>query len=122
MSIQLADKSVVYPRGIIEDLLVKVQEFTFLMDFVVMDIDETVDFSLILGRPFLITARSIIDVHDGKLILKVGEEQVNFQIPNTMKHQLVLDDMDVSNNRIKHETVNCISSIIAKDPLELCLV
>ncbi|XP_015573020.1 uncharacterized protein LOC107261032 [Ricinus communis] len=78
MSIQLADTSIVYPRGIIEDLLVKVQEFIFLMDFMVINMDETVNVSPILGRPFLAIARAIIDVHDGKLILKVGEEQVTF--------------------------------------------
>ncbi|XP_048234373.1 uncharacterized protein LOC125370952 [Ricinus communis] len=70
MSIQLADKSVVYPKGIIEDVLVKIQEFIFLVNFVIINMDEDVDVSLILGRPFLATARSVIDVHDGKLILK----------------------------------------------------
>eukprot|EP00257_Ricinus_communis_P020196 XP_015579373.1 uncharacterized protein LOC107261845 [Ricinus communis] len=73
-------------------------------------------------RPFLAIARAIIDVHDAKLILSIGEEQVMFQIPNTMRHPLVLDDMDVSNDRVEHETVNCIPTIIAKDPLELCWV
>eukprot|EP00257_Ricinus_communis_P017000 XP_015575329.1 uncharacterized protein LOC107261329 [Ricinus communis] len=98
ISIQLADKSVVYLRGIIEDLLVKVQEFTFPMDFIVMYMNEPFDVSFILERPFLATTRAIIDAHDGKLILRVGKEQVMFQIRNAM---------------------NCISSIIAKDPLEL---
>ncbi|XP_025013672.1 uncharacterized protein LOC107261491 [Ricinus communis] len=104
MSIQVADKSIVYPRGIIEDLLVKVQGVIFSVDFVVMDMDESIDVSLILERPFLATARAIIDVHDGKLIIRVGEEQVTFQIPNAMKHPLVLYDMDVSNDRVERET------------------
>ncbi|XP_048227239.1 uncharacterized protein LOC125369269 [Ricinus communis] len=74
MSVQLADKSIVYPSGIIEDLLVKVQEFIFPMDFVIMDMDETINVSLILRRPFFATARAIIDVNDGKLTLRIEEE------------------------------------------------
>eukprot|EP00257_Ricinus_communis_P017461 XP_015575899.1 uncharacterized protein LOC107261408 [Ricinus communis] len=122
MSIQMVEKSVIYPSGIIEDLLVKVREFIFLMEFIVIEMDETVDVFLILERPFLVIVRAIIDVHNGNLIIRVGEEQVTFQIPNAVKHPLVLDDMDLSNDRIKYETVNFTSSIIAKDPLELCLV
>ncbi|XP_015578005.2 uncharacterized protein LOC107261667 [Ricinus communis] len=105
MGVQLADESAVYSKGIIEDVLVKVQDFIFLMDFVIMDMDEDVDVSLILGRPFLASARAIIDVHDGKFILRVGDEQLTFQTPNGMKYSIALDDM------IEHETVNLISAI-----------
>ena len=70
MSIQLADKSIKYPRGIIEDILVKVDKFIFPVDFVVLDMDEDVEVPLILSRPFLATTRAIIDVGDGKLVLK----------------------------------------------------
>ncbi|KAK5825727.1 hypothetical protein PVK06_020589 [Gossypium arboreum] len=61
MSIQLADRSVKYPKGIIEDVLVKVDKFTFPVDFVVLDMDEDVEVPLILGHPFLTTARAVID-------------------------------------------------------------
>ena len=71
MSIQLADRSIKYPRGIIEDVLVKIDKFIFPVDFVILDMDEDVNVPLILGRPFLATAKAIIDVHDGKLILMV---------------------------------------------------
>ena len=67
MSIQLADRSVKYPRGIVKDVLVKVDKFIFLVDFVVMDIEGEGNVPLILGRPFLATARAIIDVGDEKL-------------------------------------------------------
>ncbi|XP_027368188.1 uncharacterized protein LOC113874166 [Abrus precatorius] len=82
MSIQLADRSIKYLRGIIEDVLVKVDKFIFPVDFVILDMDEDTDVPLILGRPFLATARAIIDVKDGKLILRVGDENVTFKIPN----------------------------------------
>ncbi|XP_027357480.1 uncharacterized protein LOC113866881 [Abrus precatorius] len=105
MSIQLADRSIKYPRGIIEDVLVKVNKFIFPVDFVILDMDEDTDVPLILGRPFLATARAIIDVRDGKLILRVGDERVTFKIPdeflisNSLKRSLVhnrgKDDMSL---------------------------
>ncbi|XP_073139095.1 uncharacterized protein [Henckelia pumila] len=55
MSLQLADRSIKYPRGIIEDVLVKVDKFIFPVDFVVLDMEEDLDMPLILGRPFLDT-------------------------------------------------------------------
>ncbi|KAK5846023.1 hypothetical protein PVK06_002289 [Gossypium arboreum] len=84
MSIQLADRSVKYPRRIIEDVLVKLDKFIFPVDFVVLDIDEYVEVPLILGRPFLATTRAIIDVGDGKLVLRVGDEEIIFKIYDAM--------------------------------------
>ena len=65
MSLQLADRSVKFPRGIIEDVLVKVENFIFPVDFVILDMEADTDVPLILGRPFLATARAIVDVADG---------------------------------------------------------
>ncbi|KAJ8762772.1 hypothetical protein K2173_022901 [Erythroxylum novogranatense] len=62
ISLQLADRSITYPRGIIEDVLVKVEKFIFPMDFLVLDMEEDIDIPIILGRPFMATARTIIDV------------------------------------------------------------
>ncbi|XP_068500477.1 uncharacterized protein [Phaseolus vulgaris] len=67
MTLQLADRSIKYPHGIVEDLLVKVDKFYFPVDFVIMDIEEDVEVPLILGRPFLKTAKIMIDVDEGKL-------------------------------------------------------
>ena len=64
---QLADRSIKYPRGIIEDVLVKVDKFIFPADFVVLDIEEDQEVPLILGRPFLATGRALIDVQKGEL-------------------------------------------------------
>ncbi|XP_073126150.1 uncharacterized protein [Henckelia pumila] len=68
MSLQLADRSIKYPRGIIEDVLVKVDKFIFLVDFVVLDMEEDLDMPLILGRPFLETGKALIDVQKGDLL------------------------------------------------------
>ncbi|XP_048227242.1 uncharacterized protein LOC125369272 [Ricinus communis] len=74
MSIQLADRTVKYPRGIVENVLVKVDKFIFYVDFVIMDMDGESNVPLILGRPFLATSRAIIDIYDGKLEPRVGDE------------------------------------------------
>nr|KYP32910.1 hypothetical protein KK1_046295 [Cajanus cajan] len=71
MTLQLANRSVKYPHGIVEDVLVKVDHFLFFADFVVMDIEEDIDVSLILGQPFMKTARVLIDVDYGKLKVRV---------------------------------------------------
>ncbi|XP_027364550.1 uncharacterized protein LOC113871650 [Abrus precatorius] len=72
MSIQLADRSIKYPRGIIQYVLVKVDKFIFPVDFVILDMDEDTDVPLILGHPFLATAGAIIYVRDGKSLVHEG--------------------------------------------------
>jgi len=86
MTLQLADRSIKQPYGIVEDLLVKVDKFLFPVDFVVMDIEEDVDVPLILGRPFIKTAKVIIDVDKGKLKICVVVEEVSFNVFEAMKH------------------------------------
>ncbi|KAK5770929.1 hypothetical protein PVK06_047093 [Gossypium arboreum] len=83
MSIQLADKTIRFPRGIIEDVLVKIDKFILPIDFVVLDIEEDSNTHLILGRPFLATARTIIDVGTGELTLRVGDETITLQAHNS---------------------------------------
>ncbi|XP_075475877.1 LOW QUALITY PROTEIN: uncharacterized protein LOC142514366 [Primulina tabacum] len=88
MSLQLADRSVKYPRGIIEDVLVKVDKFIFPADFVILDMEEDLEMPLILGRPVLATGKALIDVEEGKLRLRVGEEEIIFDVFNTLKHTM----------------------------------
>ncbi|XP_019430784.1 PREDICTED: uncharacterized protein LOC109338100 [Lupinus angustifolius] len=64
MTWQLADRSVKYPYGVAEDVLVKVDELAFPMDFVIMDIEEDKEVPIILARPFMKTTQVIIDVDD----------------------------------------------------------
>ncbi|KAI3818001.1 hypothetical protein L1987_11803 [Smallanthus sonchifolius] len=75
MSIQLADRSVKYPLGIVENVLVKVDRFVFPVDFMILDMDEDKNVPIILGRPFLATAKALIDVYSGRLTLRVDEEE-----------------------------------------------
>ncbi|XP_076955622.1 uncharacterized protein LOC143630513 [Bidens hawaiensis] len=93
MSIQLADRSVKYPRGIVENMLVKIDKFVFPVDFVILDMDEDKNVPLILGRPFLVTARALIDVCTDRLTLRVGDEEVTFDIGKSMRHPQDHDDV-----------------------------
>ncbi|KAJ9556630.1 hypothetical protein OSB04_011244 [Centaurea solstitialis] len=80
ITLQLADRSIKYPYGVIEDVLIKVDRFYFPVDFLVLDMEEDLEIPLILGRPFLATGGAIIDVKGGKLTLRVGEEEAVFNV------------------------------------------
>ncbi|RDY06307.1 hypothetical protein CR513_09725, partial [Mucuna pruriens] len=89
MTIQLANRSIVQPLGILEDVLVQVNELIFPTDFYVLDMeDETSrkESTLILGRPFLMTARTNIDVHVRTFSMEFGDTLVQFNIFEAMKH------------------------------------
>ena len=57
VTLQLADRSYAYPEGKIEDVLVKVDKFIFLVDFNVLDFEANKEVLIILGRPFLATGK-----------------------------------------------------------------
>ena len=80
MNLQLADRSIAYPYGVVEDVLVKVDKFIFPVDFVVLDVKEDYKVPLIFGRPFLATGNAETDEAKELMPLRVGEEKVNFKI------------------------------------------
>lgn len=85
MSLQLANHSVKYPIGILENILVQVGQFFIPIDFIIMDIKEDSNIPIILGRPFLETAGAIIDVKQGKMTFEVGEEKIEFILSQFLK-------------------------------------
>ena len=74
VSLQLADRSITYPRRIVEDVLVKVDKFILPVDFIVLDMKEDHVIPIILGWPFLNIGKALIDMHKGKLILRIHDE------------------------------------------------
>jgi hypothetical protein len=87
MQLSLADRSIVHPYGVLHDVLVRVAEFVFPADFVILDMDEDSEMeSLLLGRPFLATGRALIDVKVGELMLRTHGEQIMFKVFESMKH------------------------------------
>jgi len=86
VSLQLANKSIKYLRGVIEYMLVKVEKLYFPADFIVVGMEEKREVPLILGRPFLATGNTLIDVQQRKLTLHVQDEEVTFNVFNAMKY------------------------------------
>ncbi|KAD7116941.1 hypothetical protein E3N88_04209 [Mikania micrantha] len=87
--IHLADRSIVYPKGVLEDVLVQVNELVFPADFYVLDMedDDTPNSSsILLGRPFLKTAKTKIDVYSGTLSMEFDGEVINFNIYDAMRY------------------------------------
>ncbi|GKF54787.1 putative reverse transcriptase, RNA-dependent DNA polymerase [Tanacetum coccineum] len=80
MTIKMADRSMQSPKRIIENVLVKISNFVFPVDFVVLDIMEDENVPIILCRPILATAHTKIDVYGKKISLGVGNDQVVFNI------------------------------------------
>jgi len=86
MSLQLADSSVRFPLGIMEDVPVQVGKYFVPVDFVVMEMEEDKEVPIILGRPFLRTAGAIIDVSHGTLTMNLGGEKVSFPSDRAVKN------------------------------------
>ncbi|KAF7814938.1 DNA-directed DNA polymerase [Senna tora] len=81
----MADRSIAYPRGIIENVLVKVDKLILPADFIVLDYEEDKNVPIILDKPFLATRRTIIDVQKGELTMRVQDQEVKFNMFKAMK-------------------------------------
>ncbi|XP_022866159.1 uncharacterized protein LOC111385966 [Olea europaea var. sylvestris] len=62
ITLQLDDRTIARPCDKVEDVLVKVGNFIFPMDFIILDIPEDLDIPVIFGRPFLATGQTLIDM------------------------------------------------------------
>ncbi|GJW88976.1 reverse transcriptase domain-containing protein, partial [Tanacetum coccineum] len=97
MTLELADRSITYPKGLAEDVFVKVRKFHFLTDFVVVDFEADTRVPLILGRSFLRTGRALINVYGEEITLRVDNEAVTFNLDQTTRYS---STNDKSINRI----------------------
>ena len=118
VTLQLADRSLKHPKGVIEDVLVKVDKFIFPTYFIILDMEEDKEIPIILGRPFLATGRVIIDVQRGELKLRVQDDEVKFNVFEAVRHPAKSDTCFMI------ETVEAIVSSQSgpTDPLETSLV
>ncbi|GKF18489.1 reverse transcriptase domain-containing protein [Tanacetum coccineum] len=99
MTLELANRAICTPAGIARDVFVSVGKFTFPADFVIVDYESDPRAPLILGRPFLRTARALIDVHGEEMILRDGDERLILN----MRH-----DTSSYSNKPKKESINMI--------------
>nr|GEW62292.1 reverse transcriptase domain-containing protein [Tanacetum cinerariifolium] len=100
MTLELADRSVSKPIGNAKDVSVKVGVFHFPADFVVVDFEPDPRVPLILGRCFLKTGRALIDVHKGKLTLRIENEAITYNLDQTSRYsanynQMMANKIDV---------------------------
>ncbi|WKA06915.1 hypothetical protein VitviT2T_024793 [Vitis vinifera] len=96
ITLSLADRSVKIPRGVIEDVLVQVDNFYYPVDFVVLDTDPTVkeanSVPIILGRPFLATSNAIINCRNGLMQLTFGNMTLELNIFHMSKNQITPEE------------------------------
>ncbi|XP_019253792.1 PREDICTED: uncharacterized protein LOC109232475 [Nicotiana attenuata] len=83
--LQLDDRSLAHPEGVIEDVLVQVGSFIFPADFIILDYEPDQEVPFILGRPFLATGQAIIDVCEGKMTMRVGDRVEVFNVYRALK-------------------------------------
>ncbi|GJS13929.1 reverse transcriptase domain-containing protein [Tanacetum coccineum] len=85
MSLELADRSIEYLRGIAENVLIKIDKFILPINFVILDMREDSKIPINLGRLFLATTRAMINVFNKKITLRVGNEEVIFDVDQSIK-------------------------------------
>nr|GEV82969.1 reverse transcriptase domain-containing protein [Tanacetum cinerariifolium] len=105
MTLELANSSITRPKGVAEDVFVKVGKFHFPIDFVVVDFEADPRVPLILGRSFLRTGRALIDVYGEEINLRVNDESVTFNLNQTMRYSSTYDDNFV--NRVDAIDIAC---------------
>lgn len=87
MTLTLIDRSITYPYGVLEDVLVKGDELLFLTDFIILGMVEESETQLLLGRPFLTTGKYIIDLEFGDLTLRFNMDKFIFKVFESRKPQ-----------------------------------
>jgi hypothetical protein len=101
VTLPLADHSVRKPRGVVEDVLVKVENFYYPVDFIILDIEPTlhpsVNIPIILGRPFLATANTLINYRNGRMKITFGSMTAELNIFNVNPQQLVDEECEYVN-------------------------
>ena len=106
ITLSLADRSVKIPKGIVEDVLVKIDKFYYPVDFVVLDTEpiasEPNHVPIILGRPFLATANAIINCRNGVMQLTFGNMTLELNIFHLNNKQNLLE----TENQISDEVVS----------------
>ncbi|XP_019244578.1 PREDICTED: uncharacterized protein LOC109224454 [Nicotiana attenuata] len=119
--LQLADRSYVYPGGVIEDVLLQIGKFIFPADFIILDYVADELAPIILGRPLLATGDAIINVREGKMILMVDNKEAVFnvyrsiQLPRHYKDLAMILGVEINELALEPRAFN-------KDALEKALM
>ena len=85
MRLLMVDRIVKRPIGILHDVLLKVESFIFLADFVILDCEVDFEVPIIPGSPFLATGRALVDMEKGQMKFRLNNEEETFNICRTMR-------------------------------------
>lgn len=85
MNLKFAYHFIKYPYGVAEYVMVITEKFSFLVDFVIVDMPEDEETTLILNRPFLLTSRCNIDVKKCTFTLKAYDDEITLNVPENRK-------------------------------------
>ena len=102
-------------------MLIKVGKFIFPVDFVVLDMEEDKKVPSILGRPFLATGKALIDVENGEISLRVGTEQVKFNLYQNVKSSSDDKTTCMRMDSLIPSREEMIQEYMDRDPLKECL-
>lgn len=109
MRLLMEDRTVKKPMGILYDMLVKVEKFIFPSDFVILDYGVDFEVPIILGRPFLATGRTLVDIEKGPLKFRFGKDKVMFNVcqqaknDNDVRVVLIIETVDDSEPEVPLE-------------------
>ena len=85
MTLQMEDRTMAQPEGVLEDVLIKVGKFIFPVDFVIMDMEEDTQVPLLLGRPFLATGATLIDLKKGRTYSQSRRRSSTLQVEHELE-------------------------------------
>ncbi|XP_070049002.1 uncharacterized protein [Nicotiana tomentosiformis] len=122
MRLQMVDRTMKRPLGIIDDVLVRVDKFILPANFVILDCEFDYEEPIILGRPLLAIGKALVDVEAGELTFRVGDEKVVFHMCKSMSQpnsNEVCSFVDLVAEVIVDDTSAMIN---VEDPLEVVLL
>ncbi|GJV00658.1 zinc knuckle CX2CX4HX4C containing protein [Tanacetum coccineum] len=131
MLIEMADNTKCMPKGIVENLLIKIDKFIFPVDFVILDMVEDIRMPIILGRPLLATVHAQVDIFRKTISLEVGSEKVifkmrssftttNFESVHSIKSKTFVEDdnlKEIDYNLFLYDSESCeFNRLLCIDP------
>ena len=121
LCLQFANRSVKSPKGIVKDVLIQVGHLTFLVDFMIVDMEEDTEVPIILGRPFLATLQALKDMKERKLTLKAGEEELMIKTFSIKEEHTLPNVTHALSIKLKLVTMKKENKLTRNDKKELCL-
>ncbi|XP_009767925.1 uncharacterized protein [Nicotiana sylvestris] len=119
--LQLADRSLAHPEGVIEDVLAQVGSFIFPVDFIILDYEPDQEVLFILRRPFLATDRAIIDVYEEKMTMRVDDRLEVFSMYKTLRLPTHYEGLSMI-SVVKSDVMSLVPYMSPVDPLERALI